>query len=626
MNLVKKALKYYKENGTRDTVRKLQNWYRIHFTAVNDYQAFLRRNRLTEPQLREQRKTGFSRNLRFSIVVPLYRTPEKYLRELLQSVQSQTYGNWELCLADGSGVSGSEPSPAARKTQLTEILEQYARQDSRIRFTTLPENMGIAGNTNAALDMATGDYIILADHDDTLSPEALYQCADFLEKQPETELLYSDEDKISFSGKKYFEPNFKPDFNPDYLYGTNYICHLFVFRREFYEKYGGFRGDFDGAQDYDLILRYTEQAEHIGHIPKVLYHWRKNEGSTAADPEQKLYAYEHGAKALQEHWDRTGVPCHVEMGEVYGTYHTIYDWPELKAQSPCISILVPNKDHIQDLKKCMESVNRLTSYRNLEWIIVENNSTDPETFACYRKLEKQENVRVIRWKGAFNFSAINNRAAEEARGEYLLLMNNDIIQIRPESLEEMLGICMRPDVGAVGAKLYYPDDTIQHAGVLIGVKGIADHAFKYLPSKVAGYGLRAITTQDYNAVTAACMLVKKTDYLAVGGMDPEFQVAFNDIDFCLRLRKAGRQVVFTPFAEFYHCESKSRGSDETAEHIVRFQKEIDTFAERYRELLEEGDPWYNPNLDIRQADFTIRKTNQTWVYPQYDLSAFGKKS
>lgn len=623
MNLAGKALKYFRENGARDTVRKAQNWYRVHFTEVNDYQAFLRRNRISQAELRDQKKAVFRRNLKFSIVVPLYRTPEKYLREMIRSIQEQTYGNWELCLADGSGIQTQDGGGG--KTQLTDILKEYSARDSRIRFRTLPENLGIAGNSNAALDMAQGDYIVLADHDDTLSPDALYECASVLENYPETELLYSDEDKISFSGKKYFEPNFKPDFNPDYLYGTNYICHLFVFRKDFYERFGGFRPQFDGAQDYDLILRYTEKAENIRHIPKVLYHWRKNEGSTAADPEKKLYAYEHGAQALQEHWDRTGIPARVEMGEVYGTYHTIYQWPELSGQKPLVSILVPNKDHAEDLKKCLESVESQSVYQNLEWIIVENNSTEPETFALYRELEKKKNVRVLTWDGPFNYSGINNLAAGEAGGEYLLLMNNDIIQISPESIQEMLGICMRDDVAAVGAKLYYPDDTIQHAGVVIGVKGIADHAFKYLPSKVAGYGLRAITTQDYNAVTAACMLVKKKDFEEAGGLDPEFRVAFNDIDFCLRLRKNGKLIVFTPFAEFYHCESKSRGADETPEHILRFQKEIDAFVERYRDLLEKGDPWYNPNLNLLAADFSLKKADIKWEHPKYDLSKFGLK-
>ena len=623
MNLAGKALKYFRENGARDTVRKAQNWYRVHFTDVNDYQAFLRRNRTSQAQLREQKKTVFQRNLKFSIVVPLYRTPEKYLREMIQSVREQTYGNWELCLADGSGIQTQDEGVG--KTQLTDILTEYSSMDGRIRFRTLPENLGIAGNTNAALDMAQGDYFVLADHDDTLAPDALFECASVLEQYPETELLYSDEDKISFSGKKYFEPNFKPDFNPDYLYGTNYICHLFVFRKDFYDRFGGFRPQFDGAQDYDLILRYTEKAENIRHIPKVLYHWRKNEGSTAADPEKKLYAYEHGAQALQEHWDRMGIPARVEMGEVYGTYHTFYQWPELKEQKPLISVLVPNKDHAEDLKKCLESVESYSAYRNLEWIIVENNSTEPETFALYRELEKKKNVRILTWDGPFNYSGINNLAAGEAGGEYLLLLNNDIIQIHPESIQEMLGICMRDDVAAVGAKLYYPDDTIQHAGVVIGVKGIADHAFKYLPSKVAGYGLRAITTQDYNAVTAACMLVKKKDFEVAGGLDPEFQVAFNDIDLCLRLRENGKLIVFTPFAEFYHCESKSRGADETPEHILRFQKEIDAFVERYRDLLEKGDPWYNPNLNLLAADFSLKKADIKWEHPKYDLSKFGLK-
>lgn len=617
MNLVSKTFHYLRENGVRDTGRKISNWYQVHFTAENDYKAFRRRNETGPLELRRQRERRFEHPVTFSIVVPLYRTPEKFLRELIESVEKQTYPHWELCLADGS-IAGKkivnpegERQAAPAVSPLRDILEEYVRKDSRIKVKYLEENAGISGNTNAALEMAAGDFMVLCDHDDLLAPDALYECADAVSKDPEIDILYTDEDKISYRGDRYLEPNFKPDFNPDLLCSTNYICHLFVFRRWLYEQCGGFHSEFDGAQDQDLILRYTEKAGRICHIPKVLYHWRKSPDSTAADPEHKRYAFENGAKAVTAHYRRIGVPAEAQIGEVLGVYRTVYSWTE----QPLVSIIVPNKDHAEDLRRCIESVEEKSVYRNFEWIIVENNSMEEQTFSYYEELKKKANTRVVVWKGPFNFSAINNFGAGFARGKYLWLLNNDTEMIRPESMKDMLDICMRSDVGIVGAKLYYPDDTIQHAGVIIGAGGIAGHMFTGLGRGLAGYGLRAICTQDLNAVTAACMMVKKEVYDRVGGLDEKFQVAFNDIDFCLRVRREGYLVVYDAGAEFYHFESKSRGQDNTGEKLKRFQSEINRFAERWKDLLVQGDPYYNPNLSIRQADFKLRVGDEKWELP-----------
>lgn len=617
MNLVSKTFHYLRENGVRDTGRKISNWYRVHFTAENDYKAFRRRNETGPLELRRQRERRFDHPVTFSIVVPLYRTPEKFLRELIESVEKQTYPHWELCLADGSVTENStenadaEGQPAPALSPLQDILEEYVRKDPRIKVKYLEKNEGISGNTNAALKMAAGDFMVLCDHDDLLAPDALYECADAIEKNPEIDILYTDEDKISYRGDRYLEPNFKPDFNPDLLCSTNYICHLFVFRRWLFEQCGGFHSEFDGAQDQDLILRYTERAGKICHIPKVLYHWRKSPDSTAADPEHKRYAFENGAKAVTAHYRRLGIPAEARIGEVLGVYRTVYSWTE----QPLVSIIVPNKDHAEDLRRCIESVEEKSVYRNFEWIIVENNSTEEQTFSYYEELKKKENTRVVVWKGPFNFSAINNFGAGFSRGTYLWLLNNDTEMIRPESMKDMLDICMRSDVGIVGAKLYYPDDTIQHAGVIIGAGGIAGHMFTGLGRGLAGYGLRAICTQDLNAVTAACMMVKKEVYDRVGGLDEKFQVAFNDIDFCLRVRREGYLVVYDAWAEFYHFESKSRGQDNTGEKLKRFQSEINRFAERWKDLLVQGDPYYNPNLSIRQADFKLRVGDEKWELP-----------
>ena len=591
-NIFQKTLRYWKNYGLKNTIKKVCQKLSGQRDYGN-YEDFLKKYGVKEEELARQRQEVFENGPCFSIAVPLYQTKEKYLREMIESVQAQTYTNWELCLADGSG----------REHSLQPVVGEYIAKDKRIKYCLLDSNEGIAGNTNEALKMADGDFVVLTDHDDLLSPEALYQCAKAVQKEPQTDVIYSDEDKVDMSGKKFFEPHFKSDYNIDLLCTMNYICHLFVVRKDVMERAGLFESCYDGAQDHDFILRCTEKAEHIVHIPKVLYHWRCHAQSTSENPESKLYAFENGCKAVKAHYDRIGIPAEVEQGPFYGMYRTHYLWKE----QPLVSILIPNKDHVADLKKCMDSIEEKSTYQNFEFIIVENNSTEEETFAYYKEIEKRDNVRVLYYKEDFNYSRINNFGAKEANGEYVLLLNNDTEMIEPDSIKEMLDVCMRPDVGIVGAKLIFEDNTIQHAGVIIGFGGVAGHAFIGQDRDDNGYFSRIISVQDLSAVTAACLMVRRSVFDEVEGLNEEFKVAFNDIDFCLKVRKAGYLVVYNPYAQFYHYESKSRGQEDSADKVARFQQEIGLFGERWGELLENGDPYYNPNLTLDKADFSLKE-------------------
>ena len=564
-----------------------------HFQPQS-YDEWLPRHLPDEETLKKQRSHVFEYTPKISIVVPLYRTDQVFLRQLVDSVRRQTYSNWELCLSDGSG----DDSP------LTVLLNELENMDSRIRVVRNHAQLRIAQNTNAAIAAATGDYIGFADHDDAITDDALFEVVKYLNKHRDTEMVYSDEDKMSGKGTAFFEPHFKPDYNPDLLHTVNYICHFLVVKRELLDKAGLLRPEYDGAQDYDLILRCVENTKHIGHIPRILYHWRAHEQSTSENPESKGYAFEAGQRALQAHFDRLGIPCVVTLGQFPGLYRTKYLWPE----DPMVSILIPNKDHIDDLKKCIDSITAKSTYSNYEIVVIENNSTEDETFKFYTALE-QENpkVRVVYWDGPFNYSAINNFGAAAAKGDYFLLLNNDTEVINDNWIEELLGYCMRPDVGIVGARLYYGDDTIQHAGVIIGFGSIAGHAFVQQPRANTGYCHRIICAQDYSAVTAACMMVRKDVFEEVGGLSTDLAVAFNDVDFCLKVRSAGYLVVYNPYCELYHYESKSRGLEDTPEKIERFGREIATVEKHWPGIFSTPDPYYNPNLTLESQDFSLKR-------------------
>ncbi len=600
------AVDFLMENGLKAFMIKSRHKLQ-GIDSDYDYPEWVSLTKTTEEELAKQRETVFDYSPRLSIVIPAFRTPERFLAAMLDSLLAQTYTNWEVCVADGS----------PKGEGVERVLKRYAIKDERIRYVILGENKGIAGNTNAAIEMATGDFVVLADHDDTLAPDALFECVKAINKDPEIDVVYTDEDKLDIDGGELFEPHFKPDFSPDLLTSVNYICHLFVVNHELLLEVGGFRQEFDGAQDYDFILRCTEKARKICHIPKALYHWRCHQDSTSSNPESKLYAFEAGARAVKAHYDRLNIPVRsVEKGIDYGIYHTTFEIPG----DPLVSVIIPNKDHSADLDLSMRSLIERSTYQNLEFIIVENNSTDPETFAYYEKIQKEfEFVHVVTWEREFNYSAINNFGVSFAKGEYLLFLNNDTELINPDSIKEMLGYCQREDVGITGVRLLYSDDTIQHAGVVVGFGGIAGHTFIGLHKAESSYFNQAMCARNYSAVTAACMMSKRSLFDKVGGFSEDLAVAFNDIDYCMKIRSLNKLVVYAPYALFYHYESKSRGLEDTPEKVERFNREIRKFSEKWPDILRDGDPYYNPNLTLRKSNFALRDLKKEKIGEPYQL-------
>lgn len=588
-----RTLVYLKKNGLRATVyrvlkgagpmpvdkRKLKKIAKAYYISA---------------QRREQEENAqFPKDIKFSVLVPLYNTPESFLKAMIESVQAQTYKNWELCLADGSDKEHSF---------VGEICKKYADNDKRIKYEKLERNLGISENTNACIRMATGEYIALFDHDDLLHPSALYEVMRAICEHG-ADFIYTDENTFSEEPRDAYNPHFKPDFSPDTLRSYNYICHLSVFSRELLDTVGYFRSEYNGSQDYDLILRLTEKAKKVFHIRKILYYWRAHKNSVAQDVGAKPYTVTAAKKALSAHLERCGLKGEVLDSSVPTTYHIKYEIDG----NPLISVIIPNKDHTDDLDICLKSLYEKSSYKNFEVIIVENNSTEKETFEYYEALtQKHGNIKIVKWKGNFNYSAINNFGVNYAKGEYILLLNNDVEIINGVCLEEMLMFAQRKDVGAVGAKLYYSDDTVQHAGVILGLGGTAGHAHKHFGRNHPGYMARASIAQNLSACTAACLMMRRDVFDEVGGLDESFEVAFNDVDLCMKIRKKGYLVVFTPYAELYHYESKSRGNDSTPEKLERFRGEIDRFKEKWQKQLDDGDPYYNPNLTLTRDDFSLK--------------------
>lgn len=591
--LMGKGIRCLHENGWSYTWHKVKNKlkHRQEYTALTNTPLF------TEEELEAQRTEVFPRSIKFSIVVPLYNTPEKFLHEMIRSVIDQTYADWELCMADGSDEAHGN---------VERICRQYMRKDLRIKYQRLEENLGISGNTNACLEMATGDYIGLFDHDDLLHPAALHEVMRAICEQ-DADFIYTDENTFHEKPEDAFCPHFKPDYAPDTLRSYNYICHFTVFSRELLDEVGNFRREFDGSQDYDMVLRLTEKASKIVHIPEILYFWRAHSGSTAGDISAKPYTMDAARRALGEHLDRVGLVGEVEDSSIPSTYRIKYTI----SGCPKVSIVIPNMDHADTLRTCISSILEKTTYENFEIVIIENNSRKEETFAYYDELKTDPRIQIVTWEGKFNYSAINNFGVREAAtGEYILLLNNDIEVITPDWLQEMLMFAQRPDVGAVGAMLYYPDDTIQHAGVVLGIGGVAGHAHKYFPRGDFGYMSRATIAQDLSVVTAACVMLPRTVWDEVGGLDETFEVAFNDVDLCMRIRKAGYLIVWTPYAELYHYESKSRGAEDTPEKKKRFEGEVRRFQARWKSELAAGDPYYNPNLTLVREDFSVKRENE----------------
>ncbi len=539
--------------------------------------------------------------VKISILVPLWNNQREFQVEMLDSVMNQTYQNWELCLADGSD---------AEHGYIEEICKEYAaRANGRIVYHKLEKNGGISGNTNECFKLATGTYIGLFDQDDVLHPSALYEYVKVINEQG-ADYIYCDE--TTFKGNSIdnmITLHFKPDFAPDNLRANNYICHFSVFSRELLEGTELFRSGFDGSQDHDMILRLTANAKKVVHVPKLLYYWRSHKTSVASDINAKPYAIAAAKGAVADHLTR----CGFKNFEIKSTraFDTIFEIKyEIRSEDK-ISILIPNKDHVEDLRRCIDSIKERSTYSNYEIIVIENNSTGKAVFDYYDTIRKQKNITVVTYTGAFNYAKINNFGAGYATGKYLLLLNNDTQVISMNWMESMLMYAQRPDVGAVGAKLYYGDRTIQHAGVVIGLGAhrTAGHTHYKINYDNLGYMGRLCYAQNVSAVTGACLMVRKSLYDALGGLDEAFAVALNDVDFCLRVREKGYLNIFTPFAELYHFESASRGSDIVdAKKAERYEDESELFRERWKKLLAKGDPYYNPNFSLDRSDYSL-KTN-----------------
>lgn len=589
LRLGKKAIKSISTIGFKSTLKKFKN--RLY--NCRDYSLYMKNNMPSNEELVFEKNYSFDKKIVFSIVVPLYNTDIDFLKQMIDSVINQTYLGWELCLADGSDYEHSD---------IEKYCNEYVAKDSRIVYKKLECNMGISGNTNAALKMAQGDYIALLDHDDLLHPSALYECMKVMEEQP-ADVIYTDEMVFKGSLENVELIHFKPDFSPDTLLGHNYICHFLVFSRELQNKVGYFSDECSGSQDYDMVLRLSEKAKNIVHIPKVLYFWRSHDLSVASDVSVKPYCMEAAKKAISNHLKRIGREATVTDSSILSTYKVNYKI----IGNPKVSILIPNKDNVVYLDRCIKSILEKSTYSNFEIIIIENNSVESETEDYYKVLEKKDSrIQVVRYDGNFNYSKINNFGARFAKGEYLLLLNNDTEIISPDWIEEMLMFAQRDDVGAVGAKLYYEDDTVQHAGVIVGIGGTAGHAHKGFPKNNGGYIHRMSIAQNVSAVTGACLMTKVDIWKEMHGLDETFKVAFNDVDFCLRTRKAGYLVVFTPYAKLYHYESKSRGYEDTPEKAFRFLNEAKALKERWHDIFEKGDPYYNPNFSLKSESFQIK--------------------
>lgn len=611
------ARKFLKESKAQYvSTKKSLIWLKKKLTGNEyaDYDTWLRIMRVSRQELFEQRKTKFSYAPKFSVVVPLYHTPAKFLKDLVRSMMYQSYANWELCLVNAS----------PEDVHLTSLLENWAMRDKRIRVIRLEKNLGIAQNTNAGIAASTGEFIAFLDHDDFLEPDALFCYADALNKDKTIDVFYSDEDKTDEYAAHYFYPHFKSDFNIDLLHANNYMCHFLAVRKSLVYTVGGLNEKFDGAQDYDFVLRLTENTKKIYHCPRILYHWRCSNQSTAANQGNKMYAIHAGKAALNAHYKRIGWNARAQEGAVDGWYQTKFTLKE----EPLVSILIPNKDHTDDLDVCLNSFFERADYQNYEFIIIENNSVLPETFAYYEKIEKEhDNVKVVYWEAGFNYSAINNFGFKFAKGDYIMLLNNDVELITPDIFQSMLGFCMRPEVGIVGAKLLYNDHTVQHAGVLVGAGGLADHVFKGIHEDDPGYMGRAISSQDVSAVTAACLLVKRSVYEEVGGLEDEFQVAFNDVDFCLKVRKAGYLIVYDADVKLFHYESKSRGMEDTTERFIRFGNEMMLLNSKWDILSTFVDPYYNPNLsylEYYKINHTIKEARKKQLIARGEYSVSKK--
>ncbi len=589
MGIINRGFNYLKTHGLKKAIHRFfEKVYFKLFRRVDtsfereeqeNYLKWIEQNEPNEVELEAQRRHKFTYSPKISIIVPLFNTPEIYFRELAESVLNQTYSNIELCLADGS-------------TEELTYINDIVKSDSRIIYKKLEKNLGIAGNSNEALKLATGDYIALLDHDDIIPLFSIYEIVKCINENMDADFIFTDEDKIMESKDKRMGPHFKSDYAPDTFRSYNYICHFSVFRKDLMDKIKGFKSDYDGSQDYDIILRAIENANRIVHIPKILYHWRINENSVASSAAAKPYAYVAAKKAIKDSLTRQNIDADIIDSSILGLYRVIY---KVKGQ-PLVSIIIPNKDQKKDLERCINSIEKST-YKNYEIIIVENNSVTEEIFKYYEKLKMKENVKVVECNlDSFNYSKLNNFGINNSNGKFILLLNNDIEIISQDFLQTLIGDAQREDIGAVGAKLLYKNNTIQHAGVVLNHTGVAGHVNLNVIKYEAGYMGRTMIQQNFSAVTGAMMMFKRSEYDKVGGLDEAFPVAYNDIDLCLKFRDIGKYNMYEPYVEAYHYESQSRGYEDTKEKKERLDNDGKRLIEKWKKYFDMPDPFFNVNF------------------------------
>ncbi len=594
-NKFEKVTYYLKRYGVVATSKKvIKRAFHIkedRKTNQEQYVIWMENNKLTDEMLEVQRKTKFKIEPKISIVVPMYNTEKLFFKELIDSLKNQTYKNWELCLADGSEVPN-------------ELLKDYM-DDVRIKYSFLNSNLGISENTNAAIKMATGDYIGFLDHDDILSQDALFEVVRAINENKNVDFIYSDEDKIDENNER-FEPYFKPDFSPETLECNNYITHFVVVKKDLLNEVGYLDSAFNGAQDFDFVLRATSKAKNVVHISKILYHWRVHRQSTAEVADAKPYAFEAGIKVVEKYLERTGKEGTVENGQdVPGIYKINYK----VIGNPKVSILIPNKDNSKLLKDAINSIIENTTYNNYEIVVIENGSTEKETLKYYDELKDKPKVKILRIdeNGEFNYSRLINLGVKNIDGDFVLQLNNDTKILTKNWLEMMIGYSQQKDIGAVGGRLYYEDKTIQHAGIIVGLSGIAGNMLVNLPYGEKAYFGRESATRNVAALTGACLLCRRELYEEVGYMDEEqFKVAFNDVDFCLKLLEKGYRNVYIPYVELYHYESKTRGYEYSKEKEERFNRESENFKNKWKNFLDKGDPYYNINFTRDTCNFDIK--------------------
>lgn len=588
------------ESGLNAFLRSLLSFFHDNFQPER-YQRWIKSNEPTNDELGHlpELSRKFPYRPRISIITPVWETEERLLRFAIDSVLSQTYDNWELCLVDGGST----------REHVRPVLQEYASSDVRIKVQYLPENRGIALNSNAALSLATGEFVGFLDHDDQLAPFALHEIVNVLNTENNVQFIYSDEDKIDSDGNRK-NPFFKPDWSPDLFFSQNYICHFCVIQKALVDSTGGFREGYEGSQDYDLFLRCIEKIPPaaIVHIPKILYHWRTTQESVASSSLVKPYASLSAKRALKDALTRKGFPVEVFDGLYPTTYRVRY----AIVDNPRVSIIIPTKDHVEVLQHCIQSILEKTAYDNYEILIIDNQSQEPQTWDYYASLQERSNIRILMYEGPFNFSAINNYGVAHAESFYILFLNNDTKVISGEWLPSMLEHAQRFDVGAVGVKLLYPNNLIQHAGIILGIEGdfahmgIAGHSHKYISNRLPGYFFRPHVIGNYSAVTAACLMMRKDVFIEVGGFDENLALAYNDVDLCLKIRQKGYHIVYTPYAILNHHESYSRGPEKTPEKKARFFQDTLWVRNRWGTTIDRGDPYYNPNLTLKNEDFSMK--------------------